>query len=1222
MPITEWELTAQVASWIDAIARKDRSLPFSGARCEQRAEASLKRRDLTLLGGIGQILATGEIKLPYQKDGSSPYNAAVVDDARSKALRVSSPYFFTWNVNECVLWQTTPTRTSWKDRNYKSWDVTKVRRASDLEHPAVIDAIKKWLPVFLNDLAKILAGTSPIRKKSPDEKFLESLESALRMPVLATLDELERRYAKGRFKSELDLWMRSDQGWIIYDDPEGIRENLERAARFACYGLVNKLVFHEALLRRYGAQIQKISAPEHIDTGEALRSHIEGYFAEAVKITGDYETVFGEEHTSIGNRIPFYSDTAVSYWRDLIGQIHEFDFSKLDYEVVGSIFERLISPEERHKFGQFYTRVEVVDLINSFCITSGHEKVLDPACGGGTFLVRAYARKRELAPDRRHNQLLTDLFGVDVSHFATHLTTINLATRDLIDEENYPQIARTDFFDIETRRAFMRLPKRMVSKGLGQPHYREIEIPPLDAVVGNPPYVRQEDITGGKKNGNGGPAKGTKEYYRQLVKREAGIDLSGRSDIHCYFWPHAASFLKEDGYLCFLTSSQWLDVEYGFRLQEWILRNFEIVAVFESFDEPWFIGARVATTVTILRRQAETAKRMQNIARFVQLRRPIAEILANDGTMAGAVNSADEFRDEIVALQANTVNNRYRARLVSQGELWRDGVRLGRIMGKPGYTEGNEPDVQIGNYYGGKWGMYLRAPDLWFELLDNYGENFTPLGALAEVRFGVKSGKDAFFFPVDCSEECLSKNQDSWAFELQYGVPREKVASGEVKLVLCGEGRGEIRPIESEYLEPEVHSLMEIDGFVVERANCKRMILLAGRGKDRLGPYVQDYIKWGESKGWHEGSTCAARKSGDREWYDLTGHERGSLFWPMAQQYKHAIPLNEPNLICNHNLFDLAPRTGDSTLLAGILNSTWVVLSKYQYGRPVGVEGNLKTEVVDTKMMVVPSPGNAGTQIRDRVVGAFDALKKRKALQFLSESRLREMAYHKRGKGDDLGKLSDRCELDMPDRRELDDAVLELLGVGSKARRDELINELYSFLREFFELTRQKEEKAIANKNKAKRRSRARPEELAAQVFEEINANYPQMLRRYDPDFINKQRPFDTFELPAEGSPEIYKDLFKKHGVVFMRGKRRTAFIETKRPAQDGLIVEVANSGVRGFTRFPREEDECNRLLQVYSDFIEKRRQVVRGLIEDRTADEDMQEKIYGVVMQLVFNLK
>ena len=418
-------------------------------------------------------------------------------------------------------------------------------------------------------------------------------------------DELENRYKKPKLKADLDQWMKA-KGWLIVDDPEGIRDNLERAAKYACYALVNKLVFHEALLKRYAGKMDKLSVPEHIDKGEELYPHLEKYFLEAKEVTADYETVFGEDHTGIGNRIPFYSDHAVPYWRDLINQIHDFDFSRLDYDVIGSIFERLLSPGERKKYGQFYTRVEVVDLINSFCITSGQEKVMDPACGGGTFLVRAYARKRILEPRRKHGELLSDLFGVDVDEFATHLTTINLATRDLIDAENYPQIVRSDFFDLKADKAFMSLP--IHSKGLGKIQRRKVEIPRLDAVIGNPPYVRQEQIRKAKNGKN--PERGTKEYYQALVQREMGADLGGRSDIHCYFWPHAASFLKEDGYLCLLTSSQWLDVEYGFRLQAWILRNFEIVAVFESIDEPWFVGARVATAVTILRRQSEDKKRL------------------------------------------------------------------------------------------------------------------------------------------------------------------------------------------------------------------------------------------------------------------------------------------------------------------------------------------------------------------------------------------------------------------------------------------------------------------------------------------------------------------------------------------------------------------------------------------------------------------------------------
>ncbi len=378
MSKNERELTADVAGWINEIIGKDRTSPFSRAKCQQRQETSLQRGSLTLLGGIGQVLVTGEIKLPCQRDGSSPYNAVVVNDARAKALKVSSKYFFTWNVNECVLWETIPIST-WNDQTYKSWDVTGVRSESDLERPEVTDALKKWLPVFLDDLSHIIQGTASLCKKSPGEQFIDFLESALKMPALTTLNELESRYGRARSKSELDSWMRSDQGWIIYDDPQGVRDNLGRAAQVACYGLLNKLIFHEALLRRYGAQIDKISVPDYIDTGESLRTHIEGYFADVIRIAGNYETVFGKDHMAIGNRIPFYSDMAVPYWRGLIGQIHEFDFSKLDSEVIQNIFERLTSPEERHKFGEFYTQPEVVDLIEGFRMGTEPEKVPDLA---------------------------------------------------------------------------------------------------------------------------------------------------------------------------------------------------------------------------------------------------------------------------------------------------------------------------------------------------------------------------------------------------------------------------------------------------------------------------------------------------------------------------------------------------------------------------------------------------------------------------------------------------------------------------------------------------------------------------------------------------------------------------------------------------------------------------------------------------------------------------
>ncbi len=1195
--MNEWEFTGDVCSWINEILDRTPIPPFYRAKVEQTGDGSRKRRDLTLLDKSKRALITGEIKLPYQADGSSPYISKVVKDARKKARRAKARFFFTWNVNDCVLWETDPADPSKLGQDYKSWPVTHVHNEAQLEHKATEDDVTGWLVKFLHSVAQILEGTVKIGRKPPDEKFIEALESSLKMPIQFTYDKLDQLYKNKRERVRLDKWMREDQGWTIYDNPEGIRENLERASRFACYALVNKLVFHEALLKRYGRRLVKLRVPDHVETGEQLWTHLESYFKDAVKVTGDYETVFGEDHRSTGNRIPFYSDEAVPHWRTLIDEIHDFDFSKLDHEVIGTMFERLLSPEERHKYGQYYTRVEIVDLINSFCIRDGDEKVMDPACGGGTFLVRAYARMKALKPEQQHGEILKNIFGVDIMNFATHLTTINLAVRDLIDDENYPQIVRSDFFEVDSGKVFATLPRKIKSAGMGTTQRRDVEVPALDAVIGNPPYIRQEEIP-----------KAKKPRYKELIKKEAHVTLSGRSDIHCYFWPHATTFLKDDGYLCLLTSSQWLDVEYGFKLQEWILRNFEIKAVFESIDEPWFIGARVATTVTILKRQPDDTKRTSNNVKFVQLRRPMSELLANDGTVAGAVQAADDFRDEIMGLTGNELNNRYRARLVCQGELWDNGVKLGRAMGK-----------EDGHYFGGKWGMHLRAPDVWFDLVDAFGSALKPLGAITEVRFGVKSGNDSFFFPRDCSYEMLEKYPDSTLFKSEFGLPRKAVENGEVKLVRCGEGYNTIMPIESRYLEPELHSLMEVDGFVALPENCARMILLIDeRRKNIKGKYAKAYVKWGESLGVHKGSTCASRQSEAREWYDLSGHMRGEAFWPMAQQYKHAIPVNHHNLICNHNLFDVSAKSVSGDVIAGVLNSTLVVLSKFQFGRPVGVEGNLKTEVVDVNMMLVPNPERGTKKSLNRVALAFQELSKRGALQFLSEKRLRQMAYTQSGRENDLESLSDLCELDMEDRRELDEAVLEMMGVKTKKRRAEILDVLYDYMRTFFEIVRLKEEKAIANKNLTKRRGKLRPADIAAQIYEDIQSSETWLLKQYDPDFIDRNEPFDSHDLPDIGTPKISADMFNGNGLTFAKGKRNTGHVSTQHKRQDDLIMLLVEDGYRGLIRVPHTKEECNRVLNQYARFVKKRDAKLNELVADRTSDEDLQEKIFAELKVLI----
>ena len=72
-------------------------------------------------------------------------------------------------------------------------------------------------------------------------------------------------------------------------------------------------------------------------------------------------------------------------------------------------------------------------------------------------------------------------------------------------------------------------------------------------------------------------------------------------------------------------SAGWIPTT-DFKLQEFFLRNFRIVAVIESQVEKWFEDARVTTAVTILQRETDPTKRDDNPVRFIQLRKPLAEI--------------------------------------------------------------------------------------------------------------------------------------------------------------------------------------------------------------------------------------------------------------------------------------------------------------------------------------------------------------------------------------------------------------------------------------------------------------------------------------------------------------------------------------------------------------------------------------------------------------------
>ena len=207
-------------------------------------------------------------------------------------------------------------------------------------------------------------------------------------------------------------------------------------------------------------------------------------FAQAHNI--DYHAVFRED---IVDHLPF-PEAASAELSNLVTDLNTRDFAHLPQDVVGAVYEHLIPQEDRHALGQFFTREALVDLITGFCVRHPEDRVLDPTCGTGTFLIRAYDRLHTALGVHDHNHLLGQLWGVDIAPFPAELATINLFRQQVGQLANFPRILNEDFFEIIPGGVYRFPPlKAEILTPAGENAMVNEPIPLFDAIVGNFPYI-------------------------------------------------------------------------------------------------------------------------------------------------------------------------------------------------------------------------------------------------------------------------------------------------------------------------------------------------------------------------------------------------------------------------------------------------------------------------------------------------------------------------------------------------------------------------------------------------------------------------------------------------------------------------------------------------------------------------------------------------------------
>ncbi len=372
---------------------------------------------------------------------------------------------------------------------------------------------------------------------------------------------------------------------------------------------------------------------------------------------------------------------------------------------------------------------------------------------------------------------------------------------------------------------------------------------------------------------------------------------TGAADLYVYFYERGLQLLSPSGTHTFICSNSWLDVNYGAPLQQYVLENTTGGVICHSEAEREFESADINTIVSILSNGIPDA---DSCMRFLTFKTFIGD--------------------------PDVENRRERTRT---------------------YTELAQAGTRENKYTGDKWGgKYLRAPDIYWTILEKGKDKLVRLGDVAEVRRGFTTGANEFFY-LD------AERIQEWG-------------------------------IESEYLKPVIKSPRECKNIRVDPNELQFKLFMCHADKAALaGTAALEYIKWGETQGFHQRPSCRSRA----RWWDLG--EQSPFDWLILRfrDRRNWTPINEtPSLLAGDVVF-IATLHNRNTIQSAnaIANSTLAVLVSEIYGRVNLGDGLLTTYGPDILSFDFISPDCIAAQSGESLSQALELMKQRDVLSIFDE---------------------------------------------------------------------------------------------------------------------------------------------------------------------------------------------------------------------------------------------
>ncbi len=303
--------------------------------------------------------------------------------------------------------------------------------------------------------------------------------------------------------------------------------------------------------------------------------HCEVNLTEVINRNSELISVFPE----------FFEDLQVENLTNqmLLSEINSFltEASSELLHIPGRVHEMMLSKSvsaERKKQGSYYTPPYIIkymfDMSLDYLMPNNkfqfhNLKILDPACGGASFLIEFLHKLIDSGVPAQ--AAIESIYGIDIDHQAvlTSIFALTLAVKAKAPcVESLQYIKQLWMSQIKKGNALCKIGGN-ISEGIDWPKcYPSVfknngREPGFDIIIGNPPYVSNKLI----------PTM-LKKYYRDNYRT-----ASGQYDLSVLFIEQGMDLLKKDGVLSYITSNKFMAADYGLNLRQQLVNSCEICEI-------------------------------------------------------------------------------------------------------------------------------------------------------------------------------------------------------------------------------------------------------------------------------------------------------------------------------------------------------------------------------------------------------------------------------------------------------------------------------------------------------------------------------------------------------------------------------------------------------------------------------------------------------------------